>query len=107
MNHTPFTRVVEVEGTQLLLVDCSTPEALAAEQEVRDLLAAALAGMPRGMGEAVALRYGLDRGHPRTWAEVGALIGADAHKARRLVLRALHVLRKKLHFFHTYPFTLY
>jgi RNA polymerase sigma factor (sigma-70 family) len=55
-----------------------------------------LAELPDDEREVLRLRYGLDRGEPRTQGEVGALLELSAERVRRIERDALIKLRRQL-----------
>ncbi|MGH9123099.1 MAG: sigma-70 family RNA polymerase sigma factor, partial [Acidimicrobiales bacterium] len=55
-----------------------------------------LAGLPEDEREVLHLRYGLDRGEPRTQGEVGELLNLTAERVRRIERDALAKLRRQL-----------
>ncbi|MHB1132489.1 MAG: sigma-70 family RNA polymerase sigma factor [Chloroflexota bacterium] len=78
-----------------LLADEAAPEPFerAAQSDLRDQLAAILAGLPERERRVLELRYGLIDGSARTLEETGAAVGLTRERARQIEGLALMRLR--------------
>ena len=86
------------EGEMTLADVVQDPDAVPAiDQIIADALPAHVARLLNTLGEderkVVSLRYGFDRGQPRTLAEVGRVCGLSAEGVRQVERRALAKLR--------------
>ena len=86
------------DGEMTLADVVQDPEAVPAiDQIIADALPAHVARLLNTLGEderrVVSLRYGFDRGQPRTLAEVGRVCGLSAEGVRQVERRALAKLR--------------
>jgi RNA polymerase sigma factor (sigma-70 family) len=70
-----------------------SPDDLAVATVGREALEQALAALPVRDRRVLVLRFGLDRGTPRTLEEVGAVLGCSRERARQIECHALAVLR--------------
>lgn len=89
-DHEPDRPVLE------LVADTPDPAEVATAPAVTAELRAALATLERRDREVLTLRYGLDGGEPRTYAEVAGRLGLSRERVRQLELRALHRLRQQV-----------
>ena len=70
------------------------PDELAVEAAGRDALLQALHALPERERRVLVLRFGLDRGTPRTLEEVGTVMGFSRERARQVERDALAALRR-------------
>jgi RNA polymerase primary sigma factor len=77
-----------------LVVDVRpSPETLAEAEFLRQEISDLLAGLDYREREVICLRYGLDRGTPRTLAEVAAHFGVTRERIRQVESKTLVKLR--------------
>ena len=73
-----------------------SPFELVAQAMLRGHIDELLGCLPHHERQVLSLRYGLDRGEPRTQGEVGELLGISAERVRRIERDALAKLRRAL-----------
>ncbi|MGI8492969.1 MAG: sigma-70 family RNA polymerase sigma factor [Acidimicrobiales bacterium] len=73
-----------------------SPFELVAASMLPEQVERVLSGLHDDEREVLRLRYGLDRGEPRTQGEVGALLALTAERVRRIERDALTKLRRQL-----------
>jgi RNA polymerase primary sigma factor len=71
-----------------------SPEGVLVEREAREMLQDLLATLPARTRLAVEQRFGLAEGRKRSYSEVGHQLGITAEAARRLVKRAIDLVRQ-------------
>jgi RNA polymerase primary sigma factor len=98
---TSLDAAVTEEGSRLgdVLPDHSlpSPAEMAEQHLLREELERALDTLTTRERQVVALRFGLEGGHPHTLDEIGARIGVTRERARQIEVQALARLRHQSH----------
>ncbi|GAB2677934.1 sigma-70 family RNA polymerase sigma factor [Nocardia goodfellowii] len=92
--HTPVGEEDDTELGSLLADAAPDPAELVANGQVRGRLDAVLATLSEREREVILLRFGLDRGEPRTLEQVGTALGVSRERIRQLEAKALGKLRQ-------------
>ena len=80
--------------SQLVAADVPSPEGVLVAREEQEMLQDLVAALPARSRLAVEQRFGLADGRRRSFREVGEQLGITAEAARRLVKRAIDVVRR-------------
>ncbi|MFD0364187.1 sigma-70 family RNA polymerase sigma factor [Nocardia sp. GCM10030253] len=91
--HTPIGED-DTELGGLIADDARGPAELVAESLLRGHLDAALATLTDKEAEVIGLRFGLDRGEPRTLAEIGSALGVSRERVRQIEAKGMGKLRR-------------
>jgi len=83
-----------IDLSHMLAADVPSPEGVLVEREAREMLQDLLAALPARTRLAVEQRFGLADGRKRSYREVGQQLGVTAEAARRLVKRAIDLVRQ-------------
>ncbi|WP_328409983.1 sigma-70 family RNA polymerase sigma factor [Nocardia sp. NBC_00403] len=92
--HTPVGAEDDTELGGLLADDVPDPADVVAEGMMRVQLDAALATLTAKEAEVIGLRFGLDRGQPRTLAEIGTTLGVSRERVRQIEAKGMGKLRR-------------
>jgi RNA polymerase primary sigma factor len=84
-----------IDLSQLVAADVPSPEGVLVEREEQEMLQDLLATLPARTRLAVEQRFGLADGRRRSFREVGEQLGITAEAARRLVKRAIDLVRQE------------
>jgi RNA polymerase sigma factor (sigma-70 family) len=83
-----------IDLSHMLAADVPSPEGVLVEREAREMLQDLLATLPGRTRLAVEQRFGLADGRKRSYREVGQQLGITAEAARRVVKRAIDLVRQ-------------
>jgi RNA polymerase primary sigma factor len=83
-----------IDLSHMLAADVPSPEGVLVEREAREMLQDLLATLPARTRLAVEQRFGLADGRKRSYREVGQQLGITAEAARRVVKRAIDLVRQ-------------
>ncbi|WP_194819595.1 sigma-70 family RNA polymerase sigma factor [Nocardia sp. XZ_19_385] len=92
--HTPVGEEDDTELGSLIADAAPDPAELVAAGQIRGRLDAVLATLSEREREVILLRFGLDRGEPRTLEQVGIAMGVSRERIRQLEAKALGKLRQ-------------
>jgi RNA polymerase primary sigma factor len=83
-----------IDLSHVVAADVPSPEGVLLEREEQEMLHDLLATLPARTRLAVEQRFGLADGRRRSFREVGEQLGITAEAARRLVKRAIDLVRQ-------------
>lgn len=89
--------MVEIGDREIARLEAPpTPEAIAAEQELEDDVAAAIESLPPRLANIIRWRFGMGEPYALNLEEVGERLDLSRERVRQLEARAIQMLRSKV-----------